>query len=92
MILKVRGLFVIKDAHIHSMDMKNEQKIKEQFGLRLKNLRQEKGITQEALALLCDLDRTYIGSVERGERNISLINIHKIAEALGIDAKELFNA
>ena len=77
---------------MHSMNKKDEQKIKEQFGSRLKNLRQEKGMTQEALALLCDLDRTYIGSVERGERNISLINIYKIAGALGIDAKELFDA
>ena len=77
---------------MHSMNKKDEQKIKEQFGSRLKNLRQGKGITQEALSLLCDLDRTYIGSVERGERNISLININRIAGALGIDAKELFDA
>jgi len=75
---------------MHSMNKKDEQKIKEQFGSRLKNLRQEKGMTQEALALLCDLDRTYIGSVERGERNISLVNIHKIAKTLGVDPRELF--
>ena len=77
---------------MHSMNKKDEQKIKEQFGSKLKNLRQEKGITQEALALLCDLDRTYIGSVERGERNISLINIHKIAKALSISIKDFFDA
>ena len=53
-------------------------------------LRKEKGLSQEALALACDLDRTYIGGVERGERNISLLNIQKIADALGVSAKELF--
>ena len=52
-------------------------------------LRQQKGMSQEALALACDLDRSYIGSVERGERNISLVNIHRISRALGVSAKEL---
>ena len=46
---------------------------------------------QESLALACDLDRTYIGGVERGERNISLVNIQKIAKTLGIPAKDFFN-
>lgn len=73
------------------MIKKDEQKIKEQFGSRLKQFRQKKGITQEGLALLCELDRTYIGSVERGERNISLINIYKIAEALDISVKDFFD-
>ena len=50
----------------------------------------ENGLSQEALALTCGLDRTYIGGVERGERNISLVNIHKIARALGVSAKEFF--
>ena len=52
----------------------------------------QKGCSQEALALTCDLDRTYIGGVERGERNINLINIHKIATALGVKTRELFDA
>ncbi|MDU2299875.1 MAG: helix-turn-helix transcriptional regulator [Haemophilus parainfluenzae] len=60
------------------------------FGKRVKELRKQKGLSQEALALLCDLDRSYIGGVERGERNISLINIYKIANALNISIKELF--
>ncbi|WP_233117870.1 helix-turn-helix domain-containing protein [Aggregatibacter actinomycetemcomitans] len=60
------------------------------FGKKVKELRKQKGFSQEALALLCDLDRSYIGSVERGERNISLINIYKIANALNISIKELF--
>ena len=68
-----------------------EAEIQQRFGERVRELRKEKGLSQEALALACELDRTYIGGVERGERNISLVNIHKIAIALGINANELFN-
>ena len=60
------------------------------FGLAVRKLRNNRNLTQEELASLCDLDRTYIGSVERGERNVSLVNIHKIASALNIEVKELF--
>lgn len=69
---------------------KSDQKPTTLFGARVRLIRQRKGMSQEALALACDLDRTYIGGVERGERNISLINIHKIAEALGVHVRELF--
>jgi transcriptional regulator with XRE-family HTH domain len=48
-------------------------------------------ISQEALALKCDLDRSYVGRVERGEINISLINIVRLAEALEVEAGELFS-
>ena len=65
-------------------------RIQKQFGERVRELRKEKALSQEALALSCDLDRSYIGGVERGERNVSLVNIHKIAAALGVPAKELF--
>ncbi len=65
-------------------------RIQKQFGERVRELRKEKGLSQEALALACDLDRSYIGGVERGERNVSLVNIHKIASALGVAAKEIF--
>ena len=60
------------------------------FGKKVKELRKQKGLSQEALALLCDLDRSYIGGVERGERNISLINIYKITLALNINIKDFF--
>lgn len=66
----------------------SEAEIKKQFGVRVRNLRKEKELSQESLALACELDRTYIGGVERGERNISLINIHKIAKALGVQPRD----
>jgi len=72
------------------MGKKRGAQIQQEFGDRVRELRRQKGLSQEALALECDLDRTYIGGVERGERNISLINICRIAEALRVDPKELF--
>lgn len=71
------------------MGKKHEAEIQKQFGERVRELRKLKGLSQESLALACGLDRTYIGSVERGERNISLINIYKIAGALRVNAWEL---
>ena len=59
------------------------------FGDRLRTSRLALGLSQEKLALDCGLDRTYISSVERGKRNVSLLNIHKLAAALGIQAAEL---
>ena len=67
-------------------------RIQKEFGARLKSIRQQRGLSQEALALTCELDRTYIGGVERGERNISLINIQKIAKALDVSARSFSNA
>jgi transcriptional regulator with XRE-family HTH domain len=69
-----------------------DSRIQRRFGERVREIRKEKGLSQESLALACDLDRTYVGGVERGERNISLLNIYKIAEALGVGVRELFNA
>ncbi len=65
------------------------QRVKEEFGKRLRALRKKEGMSQESLAYESDLDRSYVGGVERGERNISLINIRKIADALGISPKDL---
>lgn len=73
------------------MNTEDEERIKKAFGCRLRDLRKRKGLSQETLALACALDRTYIGGVERGERNLSLINIYKIADALNVSARELFD-
>jgi transcriptional regulator with XRE-family HTH domain len=69
----------------------DDSKIKLAFGARLREVRKQKGFSQEGLALACGLDRTYIGGVERGERNISLVNIQKIADAIGVSSSELMS-
>ncbi len=62
------------------------------FGNCVRNSRLALGLSQEKLAFDCGLDRTYISSVERGKRNVSLINIYRLAGALGIPATELLPA
>ena len=62
------------------------------FGERVRVLRQALGLSQEALALTAGLDRTYIGGVERGERNIGLLNIQKIAQALNVSSADLLQS
>lgn len=64
--------------------------IRLRFGKTVRHKRHKLGVSQEAFADLCELDRTYIGGVERGERNIALLNIEKIARALGLSVAELF--
>lgn len=64
--------------------------IKEKFGNRLKNLRKEKGLSQEELALKSGLNRPYISGIEQGKRNVSLEVMEKLAEALGVEIGEFF--
>ncbi len=64
--------------------------IKKKFGKKVKLLRIEKGWSQEKLALNADLDRTYIPGIEKGERNVSITVIEKIAIALKVEIKDLF--
>ncbi len=59
------------------------------FGLHIKALRKNKSLSQEQLASLSELDRTYISGIERGKRNVSLLNIIKISEALELKASAL---
>ena len=61
------------------------------FGNTIRALRLSRGLSQEALADLCQLHRTYLGGIERGERNVSLKNILSIARALRIAPQELFS-
>ncbi len=61
------------------------------FGSRVRDLRHQQKLSQEDLAELANIDRTYIGGVERGERNLSLLNIKRIADAFGISIKDLFD-
>ena len=63
----------------------------EEFGRRIRNLRTERGLTQEQLAELTGFHRTYIGMVERGERNLSLSNIGVFAEVFALSVSKLFD-
>ncbi len=65
--------------------------IKEKIGQRIKELREITSMSQKDLAYSADLDRSYIASVENGSRNISIVNIEKIAIALNVNLKEFFN-
>lgn len=67
------------------------QQAQQYFGSRVKQLRLAKGISQEELGALANLDRTYISGIERGKRNVSLKNILQIATALGVTPSELFD-
>lgn len=68
---------------------KSNQELLDKFGASIKKLRERTGTSQEQLAEAANLHRTYISSIERGERNVSLINIHKLAAALGVDTPDL---
>jgi len=62
------------------------------YGNRLRQIRLEKGVSQEALAAAAELHRTYVSSVERGGRNVSIVNIARLAEALGVPIRDFFPA
>lgn len=71
------------------MDSNSEILIK--FGNRVRELRKLKNLSQEELAFRADVHRTYIGMIERAEKNITLLNIEKIASALEVCINDLFN-
>lgn len=65
------------------------QKARRTFAMNLRATRQSRGLSQEALAVLANLHRTYVGSVERGERNISIDNMERLANALRVGLRDL---
>ncbi|WP_371436264.1 helix-turn-helix domain-containing protein [Polaromonas sp.] len=65
--------------------------VKKLFGIKLAQLRKAQGMSQEALALESGISRSYLGDVERGHRNISLVNICRLAQALGLRLAEFMD-
>lgn len=65
--------------------------IKNNIGQRIRELRDQRGLSQKDLSYNADLDRSYIAGVENGKRNISIVNVQKIAQALNINLQEFFN-
>lgn len=78
--------FVNLLSHSYKMD---KEPILLQFGHKVQEIRKARNLSQEQLAELAGVHRTYIGMIERAEKNITLCNIEKIAKALNIEIKEL---
>jgi ribosome-binding protein aMBF1 (putative translation factor) len=89
-VLIVRGLIVRFARIVSSMNYENSKNIQTNFGRAVRRIRTIRGISQEQLAHASGLDRSYIGGVERGERNPSLTAIEKIAFGLNVSLSELF--
>ena len=62
---------------------------RQNFAANVRKLRLQRGLSQESLAEKSDLHRTYVGSVERGERNVSIDNMERLAKALGVEVRDL---
>ncbi|MFK7979825.1 MAG: helix-turn-helix domain-containing protein [Saprospiraceae bacterium] len=70
--------------------MESKEKILIKFGERVRKSRKDRGLSQEQLAFKAGLHRTYIGVIERAEKNITLLNIEKIANSLDVEISQLF--
>jgi transcriptional regulator with XRE-family HTH domain len=68
-----------------------ETNVNKIFGQRVAEMRKKKGLSQEQFAFICEVDRTYIGTIERGEKSPTLNTISKIAKALGVSLSQLFD-
>ena len=88
MLLLLHTISSFTPLQFYSMENKE---ILIKFGLRVRKLRKEKNLSQEELSFKANLHRTYIGMIERAEKNITLVNIAKIANALDVEIKELFD-
>ena len=89
MVLITRGLLVPTLSYL-AMNKSSNQNIIAVFGQRVRMLRKARELSQETFADLAGLHRSYMGGVECGERNVSLVNIQKIADALEISVDKLF--
>ena len=78
------------NLRILKLAMKSNSEILIKFGKKVRELRKTKGLSQEELAYKADLHRTYIGMIERAEKNITLENIKKLANAFDVQLKVLF--
>jgi transcriptional regulator with XRE-family HTH domain len=65
--------------------------IKLRFGIKIKELRKQNGLSQERLANMAEIDRTYLPTIEKGERNVSIEVVERLAKALNVKVKELFD-
>lgn len=70
---------------------RDEEQVKRRFGELVRARRKKRDLTQEVLGEMSGLHRTYVSSLERGERNVSLYNIVRLADALGVTPSELFD-
>jgi transcriptional regulator with XRE-family HTH domain len=77
-------------THNQQLNTFNLMDIRIKIGLRIKEFRKTKGLSQEQLALKAEIDRTYMTSVENGKRNVSIQNIEKIVKALEISFEDFF--
>jgi transcriptional regulator with XRE-family HTH domain len=77
-------------ATVAAMGKKSKPDIRERFGFAVKSRREELGLTQEDLAEKAQIHRTYLSDVERGTRNLSLVNIERLAAALSLSMSKLF--
>ena len=77
-------------AYVHNSAMPNKSAHLEIFGHNVRRLRESLRISQEELAHRAGIHRTYVGGIERGERNIGVMNVVKLARALGIKPSELW--
>lgn len=88
MILIARGRIVIVRIKFQGM---TESDLLILLGARIRELRKARGLSQESFAAECGLDRTYIGGIERGERNVAIRNLAVISKSLGISMSELLS-
>ena len=87
-LMQVRTLVKVRRDN-HSLEDTSLSDVLKRFGRKLRRLREPKGISQEKLAELAGLHRTYVSLVERGACNISLLNIEKLATSLGVPLAKL---